>query len=301
MRSNTTTRILLGVLMVCILVSLASSKTYVNANAITNILFGNDTASSKENFASSACNCVILRLDDIQDHYHDKAQLAIMNELISKNVPVSMGIIMHNFGNNDSDILDKVIEGYKKGLFELSLHGWDHVDYKNLSEAAQQESLSKANMKMTDIFRVPSRIFITPYNSFNNSTLEAMQKLGLRVISSDKYSDSGPYFVADGSSNRTDRYNIYHLPQTVELNAWQGDNMIKVPFSDIVNNATENISKYGYAIITFHPQYYSSVETDQNPEVLYKERINDLTNIINHFASSNIKIVSFSKIVGLKP
>ena len=72
---------------------------------------------------------------------------------------------MDDFGDDD-DVRHKVMEGYKKGSFELALHGWDHVDYNNLSENAQQESLSLANGKMTDIFGGPSQIFIPPYNSF---------------------------------------------------------------------------------------------------------------------------------------
>ena len=34
-----------------------------------------------------------------------------------------------NYVGNDSKIINKVREGDKKGLFELALHGWNHVDY----------------------------------------------------------------------------------------------------------------------------------------------------------------------------
>ena len=32
-----------------------------------------------------------------------------------------------------TQIIDKVKEGFDRGLFELSLHGYNHVDYNNLT------------------------------------------------------------------------------------------------------------------------------------------------------------------------
>jgi peptidoglycan/xylan/chitin deacetylase (PgdA/CDA1 family) len=282
--------LLIGILTLCTAGGLS------DVNALTSTV-SDQALSLNHDSTTSSCNCVVFRVDDIQDNFHDNAQLAIMNEFILKNQSISLGLIMHIFGN-DTNVLDKVMEGYKKGLFELALHGWDHVDYKNLSENMQQESLSTANGKMTDIFGRPSKIFIPPFNTFNNSTLDVMQKLGLRVISAEPDLDPGPYFVANGSSNYTDNYNLYHLPQTTEFNTFEGDNLIKVPLNDIINNVTKNISRYGYAIITMHPQYFSSVST---PDIVDEQKINDLNYVINHLVSSNIKIVSFSRIVGLKP
>ena len=53
---------------------------------------------------------------------------------------------MHIIGN-DSKIVDKVREGSRKGLFELAFHGWDHVDYTNMSEKEQKNSCTKPMKK----------------------------------------------------------------------------------------------------------------------------------------------------------
>ena len=283
--------LLIGILTVC------TSGIFSNINALKTV---SDHALTSNHNSTRFCDCVVFRVDDIQDYFHDNAQLAIMNQFILKNQSVSLGLIMHDFGD-DYNVRHKVMEGYKKGSFELDLHGWDHVDYNNLSENAQQESLSLANGKMSDIFGGPSQIFIPPYNSFNNSTLNVMQKLGLRIISAEPDLDPGPYFVADGLSNYTDNYNIYHLPQTTQFNTFEGDNLIKVPINDIINNATKNISRYGYAIIVMHPEYFSKVVNETQPDILDKQKISDLIYVINHFISSKIKIVSFSRIAGIEP
>ena len=80
---------------------------------------------------------------------------------------------MNHIGN-DSKITGKIGEGSQLGLFELGLHGWDHIDYTKLSYSEQRETLDMANEKMKRIFGNISEIFIPPYGYFNNNTLEAM-------------------------------------------------------------------------------------------------------------------------------
>ena len=47
-----------------------------------------------------ACDCVIFRMDDIQDFWIEQGQIAPMNLFISKNQSLSLGLIMHNIGND---------------------------------------------------------------------------------------------------------------------------------------------------------------------------------------------------------
>ena len=89
--------------------------------------------SSHTTITKPLCNCVVFRMDDIQDYWIEPGQLTPMNLFMSKNQNLSLGVIMHVIGN-DSKIVDKIREGSHKGLFELALHGWDHVDYTNMSE-----------------------------------------------------------------------------------------------------------------------------------------------------------------------
>ena len=63
------------------------------------------------------CNCVVFRMDDIQDRWPLNGQLTVMDLFISKNQSLSVGAIMNEIGN-DSKIINKVREGDKKGLFE---------------------------------------------------------------------------------------------------------------------------------------------------------------------------------------
>jgi peptidoglycan/xylan/chitin deacetylase (PgdA/CDA1 family) len=115
-------------------------------------------------------------MDDIQDDWLNSAQVAVMNLFVSKNQSLSLGSIMHIMGN-DSKIVDKVKEGFHKGLFELDLHGRDHINYTKLNENQQRDSLSNADAKMERLFGAKSIVSIPPYDVFNNDTIKAMVNL----------------------------------------------------------------------------------------------------------------------------
>ena len=65
-----------------------------------------------ENVASPTekCNCVIFRADDIQDYWMQVPQTALPDTFIEKSAPLSVGMVMHDFGS-DPVIVDKVKEG----------------------------------------------------------------------------------------------------------------------------------------------------------------------------------------------
>ena len=105
-----------------IVLYLSNNSSNVSAYANSKIDFELISHDRVNSSIPSYCNCVVLRFDDIQDYYHRNAQLAIMNEFIHKNQSLSLGLIMHAFGN-DSEVKDKVKEGFARGLFESVMVG----------------------------------------------------------------------------------------------------------------------------------------------------------------------------------
>ncbi|HEU5120849.1 MAG TPA: polysaccharide deacetylase family protein, partial [Candidatus Nitrosocosmicus sp.] len=138
---------------------------------------------------NSSCNCIIFRMDDIQDFWIQQGQIHPMEVFKSKNLSLSLGIIMNSMGN-DSKILNTVRDGAFRNLFEPAIHGWNHVIYTNMTPSQQEESLILANKKMVKLFGNSSDIFIPPENAFNSATIESMEKVGLRIISSDMYNEN---------------------------------------------------------------------------------------------------------------
>jgi peptidoglycan/xylan/chitin deacetylase (PgdA/CDA1 family) len=312
-------KIILSLLIVSLLVlgtlepPVSFSQEVVGTNSSNN---KNYTDNNYKNYhliqpKSSGCNCVVFRMDDVQDNWLETAQLATMNLFISKNQSLTLGLIMNGIGN-DTKIIGRVNNGYHNGLFELALHGWDHVDYTKLNEKQQQESLRLANEKMQRLFGNRSDIFITPYGPFNNGTIYAMKQLGVKILSAALSSEG----VFDKNSsilnlnNRNVRTNdnqistpttaVYHIPaMTFFKNDEHNKRATKIPINDILSIVDNTIKKFGYSVIVFHPQDF--VKTDQNGNVvnsaLDTNQLKDLSRLIGSILSKGIKIVSFSKLI----
>jgi hypothetical protein len=57
---------------------------------------------------NSKCNCVVFRMDDIQDYWLNSVQSAVMDLFLSKGQNLSLGLITHAVGN-DSKIVDNLL------------------------------------------------------------------------------------------------------------------------------------------------------------------------------------------------
>jgi peptidoglycan/xylan/chitin deacetylase (PgdA/CDA1 family) len=264
------------------------------------------TTTSHNNPISSPCKCVVFRMDDVQDNWIEAAQLVGMNLFTSRNQSLTIGLIMNETGG-DPRIIHTIQGGTSKGLFELALHGWDHVDYTKLSEQQQQYSLKRANEKMQQLFGNTSNIFITPYGTFNNDTIKAMDQLGIKILSAATYSESSfdknsSIFNANNNykSNQSQQSTVYHMPaMSFFKDDLHGKMPIKTPVEKILSDVDSNIKKYGYSVIVFHPQDF--VKTDQHGNVVNKTldigQVKDLSRLVDSILSKHIQITSFSKLL----
>jgi peptidoglycan/xylan/chitin deacetylase (PgdA/CDA1 family) len=189
------------------------------------------------------------------------------------------------------------------------LHGWNHIDYTNLTSKEQRKTLSDANGKLDTIFGTKSNVFIPPENKFNNETLKAMVQLGISVLSSEIWSENNynggkSIFSANNTTKIQDnktltQKQIYHIPETISFKSYEGGKSIKNLLNNIIGNVTNNIYKYGYAVITLHPQDFVKLENGTPVNVVDENEIKDLSGLIDRLLSQNISITSFSKLIGL--
>ena len=263
-------------------------------------------SSAVENDDKTKCNCVVFRLDDIQDNEFRLGQITTMELFLSKNQTLSLGLIMDIIGN-DSRVLDKIQEGVSKGVFELGIHGYDHTDYTKLTQQEQRDSLYLANKKMKVLFGNESKIFIPPLGEFNEDTVKSINQLGFRIISGGMWAeesfDQGKSifnFTKKANKNGTLHQQIFHLPDIISFKGFENGKWIKNSIKDIISNATNGIDKYGYAVIVIHPQDFLNIENGKFVNVLVANEISDLSLLIDSILSRNMDIVSFSKIVGIE-
>jgi len=253
-------------------------------------------------------NYVIFRMDDIQDYWLHAAQLSLMDLFIERNQNLSLGLIMNRI-SNDTKLIDKLKEGSRKKLFELCLHGWDHLDYTKLNEEEQEHSLRKANEKMATMFGHSSSVFISPYGLFDKSAIKAMKNIGLRILSANgsaeyNFDKNKSTYVTRGGMDLINEnqaaYNntIYHLPTTLPFKLYLKGKRIEIPIENALNCIIKNVARYGYAVVVFHPQDFVQIDRDGNfTDIVQEKDIKIVSQLIDALLSKNIQIMSFSEIV----
>jgi peptidoglycan/xylan/chitin deacetylase (PgdA/CDA1 family) len=253
------------------------------------------------------CQCVVFRIDDIQDYWMEQAQIAAMDLFISKNLTLSVGLVIDDV-SNDTVLTEKIEEGLDRNLFELALHGWDHEDFTTFDLQQQKDLLKKANEKNQILFGNKSQVFIPPYDQFNNNTLKAMNDLNINILSSSLQAENDFNEGKDIFNLKIKMINsgsvsdgIYHLPSTVSFFDYKDENWTKNSLQDILNKVDDSISKYGYSVITFHPQDFAKLDEEgEFIDVVDSKQIEDLSLLIDSLKLKNISTSSFSGIVDLK-
>jgi peptidoglycan/xylan/chitin deacetylase (PgdA/CDA1 family) len=253
------------------------------------------------------CNCVIFRLDDVQDNYHDQSQLALMNFFLEKNQSLSLGLIANAFGN-DSIVLNEVRTGFDAGKFELASHGWNHENFSKLSEHDQMDLLNKSNERIYKLFGIRPTTFIPPDFDFNNATLDAMRQLGIKIISSDHwfYSDRNQSHLVTNIrlSNYTANDRIFHFPNTVEYSDFvlnksktpPVDQWNTLPIEKLLDRISNSISTHGYAVVTIHPQEFAITQNGELTNALNVTELGKLKKLVDTIMARDLRVITFNKL-----
>ncbi len=279
---------------------------------VLGILVSAPWPASAQSSPGGACNCVIFRLDDVQDNWLDKVQVKVMEHFLEENKKLNVGVIMNHLGDDES-VVDKVREGFDSGNFEIVNHGWDHVDYTNLSPQVQRNTLWQANEKIASLWGATPVTFIPPFHVYNNDTLAALRDLGMKITSSqfglelpsiynrgDPDSDDNKIFKAIGGSDISDSYGIYHLPQTIDFFNHGITPHEKTPVATLIDKIDDSISTYGYAVVTLHATDFAINDDDGQPtNRIDTGELDDLDQLFSDIADRGYNTETFSEVVNL--
>ncbi|MFL6482354.1 MAG: polysaccharide deacetylase family protein, partial [Nitrososphaera sp.] len=282
--------------------------------------------SNKPAQAYTSCNCVIFRLDDVEDHGNaDQPNIAIMNYFISKNHKLSSEIIVNNFGNSgiNGNVYKTVKQGYDSGLFELGIHGFNHVRHSQLSEEQQKSDFAKAKNKLISLFNDPNlRLFVPPFNDFDSDTIKAMAENKLDIFSSSysserltpnvyKVSNSfettnsiiqlSEVTVFDNDSGQYMKRRVYHVPFDISLfnmieptGTLLGQSLV----DSVVSKADAQIANTGFAVITLHPTDISPYNsaTGSWSNAIDNAKFQDLKNIVTALEAKGYRFSDMSDV-----
>jgi peptidoglycan/xylan/chitin deacetylase (PgdA/CDA1 family) len=289
-------------LVVSVLVSMFANTTILELN------------NSNLSYGYSACSCVIFAMDDIEDYGVNKVQLAIMDYFISKNLPFTASIIVSKLANSSNmRVFHKVEEGVQKGLFELAIHGYRHINHTLLSREEQESEFSKANGKLEYLFGKRADIFDPPYNNFNLNTIEALSDQNISMLSSSPDTERiafNPYklkalVVTNDSKLEVSKVSdqkplVYHVPFSVSfLGLYMNGTSEDAFVPTVLRSIDESIAKYGFAEVRLHPSDFPKGDPVRGPAIneLDPVKFQKLTETVDDLLARNIRIASIKNIL----
>jgi peptidoglycan-N-acetylglucosamine deacetylase len=240
------------------------------------------------------CKCVAFRLDDIQDYFLTKPQMQVINVFSGRNSSLTIGVIGNYFGN-DSKIVDFVRDRVAKNnnsKIEVANHGWNHEDFSVLSKAEQLQLMAKTNKKIYDLLDVKPVTFIVPNEKLNNYTFAAAQENGIHYISSDVINDPPPYDIYGNNEG------LYRFPETALTGGLNKDKTqwIEHTPEEVLEDVHDSLDKYGFAVVTMHPQEYSVREGIDFHNEVKMSHIKDLETLLDKLQNEGLQIVTISQI-----
>ena len=263
------------------------------------------------------CNCVIFRFDDITDYTLPKAKITMMNDFIDRKIPLSLGVVAAHLGNYPSTgVYNKTIEGVKSGLFEVTIHGNHHDDYSIMNLTTQRTELWAAQAHMESLFGAKSRIFMPPYNQYNQDTLAVLAEQGISVMAASVNFDNGvtnTYYLSDGNGTQYQFYThnaklkmssvkgktIYHIPHnSASFFVMHDSNKFgKAAEDEIEKRVQQSIADRGYGIVVLHPGDFVNVVNGTNQDSINATRYQELTDVIN-WVVARYPTTSYSNLMG---
>src|SRR5256712_3197778 len=263
------------------------------------------------------CNCVIFRFDDITDYTLPKAKITMMNDFIERKIHLSLGVVAAHLGNYPSTgVYNKTVEGVKSGLFEVTIHGNHHDDYSAMNLTTQRTELSAAQGHIESLFGAKSRIFMPPYNQYNQDTVAVLAEQGISVMGASVNFDNGvtnTYYLSDGNGTQYQFYThnaklkmssvngkiIYHIPHnSASFFVMHDENKFaKAAEDEIEKRVQQSVADRGYGIVVLHPGDFVNVVNGTNQDSINATRHQELTDVIN-WVVARYPTTSYSNLMG---
>jgi len=235
------------------------------------------------------CNCVAFRLDDIQDYWLNDVQIEVMEIFDKKNLPLTIGIIGNQFGE-DPKIFSYVNQSTSKNLFEIANHGWNHENFTQFDQKVQNMLMKQTNNKLLRMFGEMPSVFIPPYNEFNNDTISAMKENYITHFSSSITLSATPFPLENSS--------LYHFPETAYTGELAPSSTLFVPVNHklTLSQIQQSISDYGFAVVMMHPQDFSIMENGDHSNHINWNQIKELEILLDTIQIQGLHVVPIGKI-----
>jgi peptidoglycan/xylan/chitin deacetylase (PgdA/CDA1 family) len=232
------------------------------------------------------CNCVVFRLDNVQDYWLDNVQAKVIDTFYKNNASLTIGIIGGAFGT-DAKLEESIKPKVQSGIIDVGINGWNFEDFTTSNETQQTQLLQYSKNKISEIFGVPPSVFIPPYGKFNSDTLYAMMNNHIYFISGNLES-----LIPPSGVNR-----IHYYPPTIFTGISSQGNTTQIITNEmILSNIQKNIQTNGYAIVTINFQDYAQNNGTVKINMPDNEKILKLQSLIDNVRNNGYRIITVKDI-----
>jgi hypothetical protein len=89
---------------------------------------------------------------------------------------------------------------------------------------------------------------------------------------------------------------ILHFPTTEQYSYFDSNKWNTYPINQTLQNVEDSISRFGYAVVTLHPQGFATSQDGNFTNSVNATQLNSLEQLIDSIESNNIKVTSFYKL-----
>ena len=217
-------------------------------------------------------NVIILRLDDVQAFAWKDISMRMIDEMIKKNIPATIGVIPKNLEE------DEEIANYLKKTscdMEIAQHGWDHgrqsgnskPEFEGVSKNTAYKRIIKGKEYLESIFDKEIVTFIPPNEVYSNGTVDALKQAEIPFLAN---------------------------THTVALANYE-NNVSKLNSTDkIIDSCKQGFESDNLCVVMLHPQDYAT------NGYLDESKYSEFTELLNRLEELNAGFMTIKDYAGYK-
>lgn len=255
--------------------SSSKTDTSINESIINYNSNNNDTA---YNYSFPTERVFIIKLDDIQGYAWNDMFINMTEEILKRNLSVTLSVIPLSL-QNDKKAIDFLITETSNSHVEIAMHGTTHSDneYEHTNESETFKLATTGLNEIERVLKVRPITFIPPANKYNGSeTTKALSKLGFIFIGS-----THDNFGFDNYMNY-----IGWTEAATDVN----DNLTSI--KQITEDCNESLDKRNVCVVTIHPQDY----VDKN-DILDNTKYNKFIYLLDSLKLVNATSITYKDLM----
>lgn len=222
------------------------------------------------------CNCVVFRVDGIQDYWLDNVQAGVTDTFYQTGAKQTVGIIANSFGS-DAKLVNHIRS--EEDRIELGINGWSFEDFTTLDKDSQARLLEQSRQKIESLTGVVPNVFIPPFGRADNATFYAMSESPVLFLS------AAPNVLPPPALEG--KFRLLPTSMVLDFHEFQSNSS-----AEILSVIQQKIKADGAAVVAVNFQDFAEDNGTSKINVSNETRLERLSQLIGEIKNSGIVITN---------